>query len=610
MTLTAAERAAISRQNGQKSRGPRSAETKSRTRLNALKHGLKAKTVVLPGEDPQEYQGRLDAWIADLQPTNDVEQALVERAVTITWQLDRAERAETARLAGLIRVAPAEAVLRQEEEAAALGQRLFHDRRGPLPLYPHSLYSFPGQPRVSSSGLSDDPDAPPRLLLRLESTAAGCRWLLDRWAELRGLLDRGQTWQSADKLKAIRLLGRQPLEAADSEVVATVFQSCHVLDPQVYHQAGAVRDDAVTLVEAISTLQTMAPGAFARLGDQPGSRAAVEPGADPDPHGDRDESDEGEMDRGDAAAARLAWQGCGAAFTELLGELTKEEARAYRHRLEGRRVDQLRPKDPAAARATLLAIVERAAIRLEARRELHEAHAAVESAEAVVRLGFDVSLEGERLRRFQLAGQRGLLRTVDTLLKLRRQEPTPQNESDPAEPTSMGATGDGLSMTPGLGPEETYSLSVADPLPAVPDFLARPQPASESEHAAENRPNEPAAASDVPPSAPADSPTAPGELQISPNEPDPAPRASSDSPPTSAAASGKVPAVGTVAAGPSLRVAPRDDSLPPARQDRPRADAGHQPTGWTKMITPAASTGERTRGLTPESQWSDTAAFP
>src|SRR5205807_759490 len=98
MTRSAAERAEISRQNGQKSKGPKSPEGKERSRFNALKHGLKAELPVLPGEDPQAYQARLDAWIADLHPSNDLEQTLVERAVTLTWQLDRAERAETARL--------------------------------------------------------------------------------------------------------------------------------------------------------------------------------------------------------------------------------------------------------------------------------------------------------------------------------------------------------------------------------------------------------------------------------------------------------------------------------------------------------------------------------
>ena len=36
----------------------------------------------------------------------------------------------------------------------------------------------------------------------------GCAWLLDRWGELRTVLDEGQKWQSPDRLKAIRLLGK------------------------------------------------------------------------------------------------------------------------------------------------------------------------------------------------------------------------------------------------------------------------------------------------------------------------------------------------------------------------------------------------------------------
>src|SRR5262249_9593284 len=162
--------------------------------------------------------------------------------------------AERARVPGIVGGAPREAAGGGEGEAAALGQRLFFDRRGPLPLYPHSLYSFPDRPRVSFSGLSDDPDDPPRLLLRLEATAEGCRWLLDRWAELGALLDRGLSWQSPDKLRAIRLLGRQPLDAADSELVATIFQASHVLDPQTHHQAGGARDEAATLAAALEDL--------------------------------------------------------------------------------------------------------------------------------------------------------------------------------------------------------------------------------------------------------------------------------------------------------------------------------------------------------------------
>ena len=574
MTLSAAERAAISRQNGQKSKGPTSPEGKQRSRFNALKHGLKAKRPVLPGEDAQQYQGRLDAWMGDLQPRNDVEQSLVQRAVTLTWQLDRAERAEAARLSSIIRAAPEDAARRQEEEAAALGQRLFHDPCGPLPLYPHALYYGHGQPRVSSSGLGDDPDAPPRLLLRLEAKAAGCRWLLDRWAELGALLDRGLSWQSPDKLRAIRLLGRQPLDAADSELVATIFQACHVLAPQAHHQCGVAPGEAAILEEAIRTSKTMGPGAFAGLRDQPGGHDAVEP----EPDQDSDESDDGDPNEEQDAEDRIAWQSCGAAFSELLGELTQEEAREYRRRLEGRQVDQLRPQDPAAARATLRAIVEKAVIRLAAKLEVHQARAALEAAEAVDRLSFDESVEGERLRRFQLAGQRALLRTVDSLRKLRRDEPPQPTEGDPAEPAGTVATVAGLTETIGCGADGTDSSLGSDLLPAIPD----PPLALEPEPAAENPPNEPTAAGVDRPSAPANSPAARSEPRIAPNEPGHAPpvtgheqlASSASPPPASASAIGSGADLGTDAAAPLSRGIDRDDCLAPGRQGQTQALAG------------------------------------
>ena len=66
--------------------------------------------------------------------------------------------------------------------------------------------------RVSWSSDIEDPDEPARLLNRLESTGMGCAWLLDRWGELQDLLDGGLKWQSPDRFKAIRLLGKQPLD--------------------------------------------------------------------------------------------------------------------------------------------------------------------------------------------------------------------------------------------------------------------------------------------------------------------------------------------------------------------------------------------------------------
>ena len=126
---------------------------------------MTAKTLVLPGEDPEALQHRLDGWTESLKPQNDLEQYLVERAVRVSWQLDRADRAEVARLTALIRDDEFHDSHSQVNvDVVALGRRLFWDRRGPLELYPH----FPlkdqllasKKPRTSFSGLAEDPDDP------------------------------------------------------------------------------------------------------------------------------------------------------------------------------------------------------------------------------------------------------------------------------------------------------------------------------------------------------------------------------------------------------------------------------------------------------------------
>jgi len=188
---------------------------------------------LLPGEDPALRDLRIDGYKADLQPRGTHENELVERMAQESWMIDRALRADAARVAIRVETMAAETALRENDEAAALGQRLFFDRRGSRALYPSPKPLIPRAPvRTSYIDQPDDPDDPVRLLIRLESNGAGCQWLLDRWAELLSRLEAGQFWQSPEKLKAIRLLGRQPLDAADDRDVADVFLACDVLDPQ------------------------------------------------------------------------------------------------------------------------------------------------------------------------------------------------------------------------------------------------------------------------------------------------------------------------------------------------------------------------------------------
>ena len=65
---TSSHRADANRRNAARSTGPRTAQGKARSRFNAITHGLTAFTVVLPGEDQDAYQQRLDDWTDDLQP--------------------------------------------------------------------------------------------------------------------------------------------------------------------------------------------------------------------------------------------------------------------------------------------------------------------------------------------------------------------------------------------------------------------------------------------------------------------------------------------------------------------------------------------------------------
>jgi hypothetical protein len=188
-TEPASRRAEANRRNCMHSCGPRTPEGKARSRLNALKHGMRAATPVLPGEDADAFDARLQRWTADLAPRDDVEQFLVRRAVQLSWQLERADRA----LAAGPPADPDEPA-RRAEEVAALGRRLFWDPRGPTALYPQfeGPFGIPSPCRLSWSGKADDPDDPARLVIRLEATALGCAWMLDRWGELRELLESGR----------------------------------------------------------------------------------------------------------------------------------------------------------------------------------------------------------------------------------------------------------------------------------------------------------------------------------------------------------------------------------------------------------------------------------
>jgi hypothetical protein len=91
----AAARASASRRNGAKSRGPKTAEGKTRSAQNALKHGLRSqKHVVLPGESAAEFAALETALLEELAPEGALQSVLAARIARAAWRLERAERIE------------------------------------------------------------------------------------------------------------------------------------------------------------------------------------------------------------------------------------------------------------------------------------------------------------------------------------------------------------------------------------------------------------------------------------------------------------------------------------------------------------------------------------
>jgi hypothetical protein len=84
-----ARRAATNRANSQLSTGPRTEPGKQRSSLNALRHGLTARTAVLPTEDSETYQRHIQQFLDEYQPATATETRLVHEIANTAWRLNR-----------------------------------------------------------------------------------------------------------------------------------------------------------------------------------------------------------------------------------------------------------------------------------------------------------------------------------------------------------------------------------------------------------------------------------------------------------------------------------------------------------------------------------------
>jgi hypothetical protein len=120
------------RENGAgRPRGPRT----RRVGLNALRHGLTAEAVVIPGvESLKKFRAFRAGILRDLAPEGEIESALADLMVLVLWRLRRVPRHE--------RALAVEAIERAAEPPGPEPPALMEDVSGPRPL-PKARYLVP-----------------------------------------------------------------------------------------------------------------------------------------------------------------------------------------------------------------------------------------------------------------------------------------------------------------------------------------------------------------------------------------------------------------------------------------------------------------------------------
>ncbi len=253
--LSAAE---ASRRNGRKSAGPRTLAGKSRSRYNALKHGMTAQTALLPGEDLSQYEELRQRLHDDLAARNQLEETLIDHIARAVWRVRRAENATALALEHRLRHAPRKAAARENAMVLELGRL---------------LVLYPAHSRLDSAASPGTPLHPGRLVMKLQDTVAGCDWLLDRLKRLHDRLRVRHNWTSRDGCELVRLVGHYVAEMTSHyELAAVILASeCVAACSSSRPNAGAM-DRAIKLVKGqpYSSLESDVV-----IGEPPTDRAGV-----------------------------------------------------------------------------------------------------------------------------------------------------------------------------------------------------------------------------------------------------------------------------------------------------------------------------------------------
>jgi hypothetical protein len=176
-------------------------------------------------EQSAAYEQRLTRWRKLTDPRTDFEEFLVLILVNLSFELERAGRAYEEQL----RAQVDSAVENEQLKVRELTNMLFFDPCGATPLY--ALRPDVCDPTHTSwNGLANDPLDPAVLVMKIEKTSTGCRHLRQIWTELRSRIEPGSYWQPLDRLRAIKMCGCNPVDAAADKRIAEIYLASYTLN--------------------------------------------------------------------------------------------------------------------------------------------------------------------------------------------------------------------------------------------------------------------------------------------------------------------------------------------------------------------------------------------
>jgi hypothetical protein len=373
------------RRNAMRSTGPRDT---SRSRLNAVKHGMTAETTVIPGEDAAAFEARLGAFREQFRPRNLIESDALESIVRSVWLSDRAHRAAVARVTERLEHLADDTARADRDQAAELGQRLFWRLNRPLPLGPKDdPETTVGYPEFAVPG---SPDHPARLVPRIEATVAGCDLLLERWQELAHRAAAEGMWQASDGFKAIRLIGKLASDVADDDEVAVIISSTVML-----------------------TTKPRPKFADFWVGDPPIGY---------DKHGNVDDDPRAEalVDDEEHQRKLLAFERVIDEFNYAQKSQYDEWCKPFSKRLQRSPLKGLGPADAEEARSLLASLAAAHIKRLQVIRAHNQRLADSDAARAPAKLAVEPGHEGDLDRRYTLARERAVQRAFAEFMKARK----------------------------------------------------------------------------------------------------------------------------------------------------------------------------------------------